>query len=459
MDRADPSAVAAAWRDRLAARAPWRRADAEAAIRRAYEASGLAGPAHIVWTRGPRELAQAIAFATNPPCARRWSLLRAPALAAIGWTALAAMLTGDSVRDLPFENALLFSVILAGLAFSTGALARIPVPPGFAQPRRAGLTLALGAAVVIALACHGLYLLRPAGFSMGSLGRAADIVLAALVGLLPGVFLRWRMHNAYAGLPPALRRLARTPTVVGQLEQARASAWSPFCAVASGPRPSEALLNAYRMVHSLAFAWAEPRHLDGLIDAPRAAGAHRIAASGAAAAFADLAFRVDRLYAYAAVAVAAEPPTMLRLDADGRPHGEDGPALAWADATTIHAWRGRLVPPDLIDPVRPVTLERIRGEWNAGRRRVLIERYGLGRYLLEAGAAEIHRDGFGRLYRLTQRLEEPICAVRVVNRTAEADGTFREFWLRVPPNMTTARQAVAWTFGLAPEEYTPRLES
>jgi len=32
--------------------------------------------------------------------------------------------------------------------------------------------------------------------------------------------------------------------------------------------------------------------------------------------------------------VAVEPGTILALDAEGRPHADDGPALAWADAVT-----------------------------------------------------------------------------------------------------------------------------
>jgi hypothetical protein len=184
-----------------------------------------------------------------------------------------------------------------------------------------------------------------------------------------------------------------------------------------------------------------------------------IDATGTAASFSDLAFHVDRLYPFAAIAVAVQPATTVALDPEGRPHAEDGPALAWADGTRVFAWHGRLVPPDLLDRERPVTRSRIEREWDPEQRRVLIERYGLGRYLLEAGASEIQRDACGRLYRLPQRLGEPILAVRVVNHTPEPDGSFREFWLPVPPTMATARQAVAWTFGLSPEEYDPVAQS
>jgi len=31
----------------------------------------------------------------------------------------------------------------------------------------------------------------------------------------------------------------------------------------------------------------------------------------------------------------------------------------------------------------------------------------------------------------------------------------RTYWLRVPPDTGTAREGVAWTFGLSAEEYEP----
>ena len=39
-------------------------------------------------------------------------------------------------------------------------------------------------------------------------------------------------------------------------------------------------------------------------------------------------------------------------------------------------------------------------------------------------------------------------AVEVVNGTAEADGSRKRYVLRVPSRMRTAREAVAWTYGL-----------
>lgn len=49
--------------------------------------------------------------------------------------------------------------------------------------------------------------------------------------------------------------------------------------------------------------------------------------------------------------------------------------------------------------------------------------------------------------------------VKVVNSTAEPDGSFKDYYLQVPPFVSTAKAAVAWTFGLAEESYQPTFES
>ena len=55
--------------------------------------------------------------------------------------------------------------------------------------------------------------------------------------------------------------------------------------------------------------------------------------------------------------------------------------------------------------------------------------------------------------------DEPLVMVRVINSTPEPDGTNKRYMLRVPPTIKTAREAVAWTFGMSPETYAPEMES
>jgi hypothetical protein len=49
--------------------------------------------------------------------------------------------------------------------------------------------------------------------------------------------------------------------------------------------------------------------------------------------------------------------------------------------------------------------------------------------------------------------------IEVINRTREPDGSFRRYWLRVPPTMRTAHEAVAWTFNMSAEQYAPEMET
>ena len=98
-------------------------------------------------------------------------------------------------------------------------------------------------------------------------------------------------------------------------------------------------------------------------------------------------------------------------------------------------------------------------EANAEVRRVMIERLGNEKFLKLAGAKSIHQDRCGNLYRIELPGDEPLVAVEVVNSTPEPDGHFKRYFLRVPPNITRAKDAVAWTFAMKPEDYLPMIET
>ncbi|WP_443063854.1 DUF6745 domain-containing protein [Streptomyces sp. NBC_00659] len=158
---------------------------------------------------------------------------------------------------------------------------------------------------------------------------------------------------------------------------------------------------------------------------------------------------------YEKVAVISERPLSLHRDEAGRLDRGDGPALRYADGFELCAWRGMPVPRTFLDELTALTPERIRDEENAELRRVMLEYYGYDRYLDESGAVPVHRDETGVLWRVELAGDEDVVMVEVVNSTPEPDGTNRTYWLRVPPTTRTAREGVAWTFGLAAEAYEP----
>ncbi len=162
---------------------------------------------------------------------------------------------------------------------------------------------------------------------------------------------------------------------------------------------------------------------------------------------------------YENAVVLCERPVELHRDEAGRLDRGDGPALAFRDGFALHAWRGMQVSAEFLAGLTDLTPERIRKEENAELRRVMLEYYGYDRYLAASGARHEHSDGTGVLWRIELADDEDVVMVEVVNSTPEPDGTRRTYWLRVPPRTRTAREGVAWTFGLRPEEYEPLVQT
>src|SRR6478752_1932050 len=101
--------------------------------------------------------------------------------------------------------------------------------------------------------------------------------------------------------------------------------------------------------------------------------------------------------------------------------------------------------------VEAITIDAIDGDSNAERRRVLVERFGFDRLVREGHGSVRHEDETGRLGERPmgridwRQRDEPLVAVEVLNSTPESDGSRKTYFLRVPPQTQTAREAVAWT--------------
>jgi hypothetical protein len=162
---------------------------------------------------------------------------------------------------------------------------------------------------------------------------------------------------------------------------------------------------------------------------------------------------------YEDLVIVSERPLELHRDELGRLHRGDGPALAFPGGFELHAWRGMPMPAGFTASLAALSPEQIAREQNAELRRVMLECYGFDRYLADTGATPLGRDDAGVLWRIDLPGDEPVVMVEVVNATAEPDGTRRTYWLRVPPQTRTAREGVAWTFGLTAGEYQPMTQT
>jgi hypothetical protein len=155
----------------------------------------------------------------------------------------------------------------------------------------------------------------------------------------------------------------------------------------------------------------------------------------------------------------SERHCLLNRDENGRLHSLSQPAVLYPDGWAIYAVHGVRVPDYVIISPDKITIQQIENEQNAEVKRVMIDQYGQQKYLLDSGAVLINKDKFGELYKKDITADEPLVMVKVKNSTAEPGGTFKDYFLRVPPECQTAEEAVGWTFGFENGTYNPVIET
>ncbi len=399
--------------------APADRVGAETAVRRAYAAAGAAPPERVIWLGSPPAGTLAVALLGRADAAAAGRDSADVDVRAV-WTELVGqgcppgtVDLGRSVRSrlrtAPWAAARAALVErLGGTGFATRWLATAGLPwqqlndrlltPLYAQLETAGTALG------------------------GPLGAAARLaVLDAIGGQFDAGWL-----GAFQPLPDGtVSRAAGSPDEV------------------AGPRAAGGADSA-----------CAPARAD---EADRSPGADRT--DELLAALAEVAVSAGWWWAFERVAVLTERPTAIHRDNLGRLHHADGPALSYPDGYALYAWRGMPIPPEVVPELAGLTVERIRAQDNAEIRRVMLEYYGYDRFLRESQAQRVHADDCGVLWRVELPGDEPLVMVEVVNSTAEPDGTFRTYFLRVPPDTRTARAGVAWTFQVTEEQYSPLVQS
>jgi hypothetical protein len=197
--------------------------------------------------------------------------------------------------------------------------------------------------------------------------------------------------------------------------------------------------------------------------------------------FVDLAERGGLFWVFDGLCIAADRPSHINRDPEGRFHGEVGPSIAYRSGWSWWHWHGTEVEREIIEEPHRITLDAIDRMRSPELRQIMIERYraadkthGHSAYLRDAGGVRLDDDpAFGTLWRRTARGDEPLLMVEVVNHTPEPDGSHKHHFLRVdpqvrpiladgsfgPPQALTARNAIAASFGLTGEEYMPEVET
>jgi hypothetical protein len=122
-------------------------------------------------------------------------------------------------------------------------------------------------------------------------------------------------------------------------------------------------------------------------------------------------------------------------------------------------WQGVRIDRRVVVAPRTITVAEVLAEQNAERRRVLLDRFGVSRFMSETKAEVLDEDddtgGRRQLLRVALPEDEPL-----VTLSCFCPSTGRQYFLRVPPNTATCRQAAAWIAGFDnPDDYTPLLET
>lgn len=171
----------------------------------------------------------------------------------------------------------------------------------------------------------------------------------------------------------------------------------------------------------------------------------------------DIAYSTSMFFPFKDLCILVDNPVGISKDRQGRLHNESEKAYRFKSGWGICAWHGVHVPQFAIMPVESWSVQMI-DHANMEARRLLIEKYGTARFLQDTNAELIQEDEWGQLYRKDLKYDEPLVMVRLTDKTAGPNG-YRQYFLRVPPNMTTAKEAVAWSFEMSVDDYKPIKET
>lgn len=122
-------------------------------------------------------------------------------------------------------------------------------------------------------------------------------------------------------------------------------------------------------------------------------------------------------------------------------------------------WQGVRIEERILLHPEAITVDEVLTERNAERRRVLIDRFGVSRFMRETKAEILSEDhdtgGPRQLLRLPLPDDEPL-----VTLSCFCPSTGRQYFLRVPPGTATCHEAAAWIAGFDnPDDYQPLLET
>jgi hypothetical protein len=138
---------------------------------------------------------------------------------------------------------------------------------------------------------------------------------------------------------------------------------------------------------------------------------------------------------------------------NGKLHGKDIDIYG----SIAYYYDNVLVPSNYITDSANLTIKEVFNHSNAEVRYVGIKICGYDK--IEKIAKFIDVDEDMKLFFVDKVFESPIAILKVINSTPEQDGSFKAYYLNVPPTMKTCKEAVAWTFYKDVGSYHPSVET
>lgn len=156
------------------------------------------------------------------------------------------------------------------------------------------------------------------------------------------------------------------------------------------------------------------------------------------------------LNVYEDTVVIQNKPELICFDENNLLHSETGPAIRFRDGFSVYAWHGVRIPQEWIEEKNKLTPEIALTWENIEQRRCACEILGWANILKKLNSTVIDEDGDPEIGTLVEVNIPDIGREKFLRVLC---GTGREFALPVPPEMRTALEANAWTYGMDIEEF------
>jgi hypothetical protein len=145
-------------------------------------------------------------------------------------------------------------------------------------------------------------------------------------------------------------------------------------------------------------------------------------------------------------------PLVINFDDQNLLHSEAGPAIEYGDGFSVYAWHGTRVPKQWIeDPDNSLTAETALYWENAEERRAACEIIGWDKIISMLNAKVIDENENPEIGTLLEVNHDNIGSKEKFLRVQ--CGTGRTFAIPVPPDMSTALEANAWTYNITANDY------